>query len=79
MKIRPTLRVLRLRTVNLLALFELRHKLRNHFCQHIAELPFLTDAQLTDVTLALVCQVAQAGNPVSALAPPAFRSVPTLD
>ena len=45
-KNRPAL--LRLRTADLLALFELHHERRKQFRQRIAEPPFLTDAQLVE-------------------------------
>jgi hypothetical protein len=43
---RPAL--LRLRTADLLALFELHHERRKQFRQRLAEAPFLTDAQLSE-------------------------------
>ena len=36
-------------------LFELHHEWHKQFCQHIAELPFLTDVQLTDVARCSHC------------------------
>ena len=42
--------LLRLRTPHLLALFELHHTRRAQFRARLAEPPFLTDAQLNDVT-----------------------------
>jgi hypothetical protein len=53
-KHRPAL--LRLRTVDLLALFELHHERRKQFRQRIAESPFLTDAQLADVARCSRCR-----------------------
>jgi hypothetical protein len=51
---RPAL--LRLRTADLLALFELHHERRKQFRQCIAESPFLTDAQLADVARCSRCR-----------------------
>ncbi|KAF8256611.1 hypothetical protein EI94DRAFT_1764680 [Lactarius quietus] len=42
--------LLRLRTADLLALFELHHNRRTQFRARLAESPFLTDAQLSDAT-----------------------------
>jgi hypothetical protein len=53
-KNRPAL--LRLRTADLLALFELHHERRKEFRQRIAESPFLTDAQLADVARCSRCR-----------------------
>jgi hypothetical protein len=53
-KNRPAL--LRLRTADLLALFELHHERRKQFRQRIAESPFLTDAQLADVARCSRCR-----------------------
>jgi len=52
-KFRPAL--LRLRTADLLALFELHHERRKQFRQRIAEPPFLTDAQLGDAARCSRC------------------------
>ena len=53
-KNRPAL--LRLRTADLLALFELHHERRKQFRQRIAEPPFLTDAQLGDTARCSRCR-----------------------
>jgi hypothetical protein len=53
-KNRPAL--LRLRTADLLALFELHHERRKQFRQRIAEPPFLTDAQLGDAARCSRCR-----------------------
>jgi hypothetical protein len=53
-KNRPAL--LRLRTADLLALFELHHERRKQFRQRIAESPFLTDAQLGDAARCSRCR-----------------------
>ena len=47
---------LRLRTADLLALFELHHERRKHFRQRIAEPPFLTDPQLGDTARCSRCR-----------------------
>jgi len=53
-KNRPAL--LRLRTADLLALFELHHERRKQFRQRIAEPPFLTDTQLGDASRCSRCR-----------------------